>query len=167
MIKFEWTQDFNVICGTPCLGKSTMAKKYSNVIDLASSPYKYLDYNPTLAEIKKGCWEKRNPNFLKDYVDAIEEYSKTNIILLPMFDYVRNEMDIRGIKFAIAYSPSEDKDIIKERFKLRGNNTDFIKKIMDEYDSWLESFKKDNHIKILVKKMFLENALIEYQRKNK
>jgi hypothetical protein len=153
-----------VICGTPCIGKTFMARKYFNVVDLAGSPYKYLDYDPKLAEQNKGVWKEKNPNWLPGYINDIKKYSEYNIVLLPMFEDLRGGMDNHGIEFAIAYSPISAKEEIRMRYMERGNPAEFIDKVMSKFDAGVLALESDSHIKIPVNPgQYLEQALLEYR----
>ncbi|MDR1337641.1 MAG: hypothetical protein LBJ73_01265 [Rickettsiales bacterium] len=166
-MNFHWTQDFNIICGTPCIGKTTMGQKYDNVIDLMSSPYKFLDYNPKLAEQNKGIWTQKNPNFIRDYVRAILSHSrKYALVLLSMNEDLFVAMDNQNIKYAIAYSPVEAKQVIEQRFIDRGNDMDFVKKVMSKFESRAKAdeLRKCTLIKVLPNQ-FIEQALANYQNR--
>lgn len=169
MMNFLWDEPFNVICGTPCIGKTAFAAKYYNVVDLESSPYKYLDYDKSLAEIKKGTWLAENPNFLKDYVYNIKSYVNIGaLVLLPMYKELRDELDLQNIKFAIAYSPLSAKQNIIDRFTERGNDKNFVNNVMSKFEERLIKLESDKHIKIPVNPgQYLEQTLIEYKKRNK
>ena len=165
---FKWTRDFNVICGTPAIGKSTMGRKYDNVMDLNSGPYRYFDYDPKSAEQNKGTWKLENPDFLADYAKAIVEHSKKYaLVLLSIHEDVLAELDKRNIKYATAYSPPEAREIINQRFINRGNDADFIKKVMDKFDAHLAANMARKGVKITIEPgRFLEDALTLYEDSN-
>lgn len=167
-MNFHWTGDFNIICGTPCVGKTTMGKKYNNVIDLTSSPYKYIDYNPKLAEQNKGTWTQKNPNFIADYVAAILENSKKySLVLLSMNEDLFVAFESLKVKYGIAYSPVEAVPVIRQRFIDRGNDMDFVNKVMSKFEARAreDEQRKCPLIKVLPNQ-FLEQALTDYNLKS-
>ncbi|MCL2439418.1 MAG: AAA family ATPase [Alphaproteobacteria bacterium] len=165
-MKFTWNQDFNIICGTPAIGKTTMGQKYENVIDLASSPYKYLDWDPKLAERNKGAWKHPNPNYIRDYIEAIIKHAKSyDLVLLTMSRGVRAALDERNIKYACAYSPPGAREIIRQRLLERGNGIDFVNREMSIFDERAEANEQlRDCLKIKIPpEQFLEQALMGYQ----
>ena len=64
-----------VIAGFSGIGKTTLAKKYKNVIDLDSAEFVYNDSNMLHIPFEKRKGEKRNPNinWPNNYINAIKE----------------------------------------------------------------------------------------------
>ena len=111
-------------------GKSYATKQLENAIDLESSDYQwvYEDDVTDDVEARKGIDNrKKNPNFIKDYVDAIEKvkdaYDQVFIAAQPA---VLEELVNRNIPFAVAYPTKDSKDIYIQRYIDRGNNEQFV-----------------------------------------
>lgn len=74
-----------IIAGFAGIGKTTLANKYKNVIDLESSYYKWDNTGITNISIEKSKGMKnriKNPNWPQNYYDAIKEASKKYDIVL-------------------------------------------------------------------------------------
>lgn len=150
------------------LGKTTVGKKYSNVCDLASSPYR-CDYS----NIDKNDYEKMkydskripNPewpnNYLKAILEATENY---DIVLVPSSLDVRTLLLENNIPFLFVL-PSDDIENRKqllERYRARGNNEELIKDVMNNFDNW--SRKQEDYpypIFLLEKDLYLEDFLMD------
>ena len=78
-----------IISGFGGVGKTFLAKKYKNVIDLESSPYKY-DYstvNKKDYEKLKGTENRTlNPNYPQNYIQAIKEAAKKYDVVCVRFN---------------------------------------------------------------------------------
>ena len=111
-------------------GKSYATKQLENAIDLESSDYQWIYEDDVTddVEARKGIDNrKKNPNFIKDYVDAIEkakdEYDQVFIAAQPA---VLEELVNRNIPFAVAYPTKDSKDTYIQRYIDRGNNEQFV-----------------------------------------
>lgn len=111
-------------------GKSYATKQLENAIDLESSDFQWIyeDNVTDDVEARKGIDNrKKNPNFIKDYVDAIEkvkdEYYQVFIAAQPA---VLEELANRNIPFAVAYPTKNSKDTYIQRYIDRGNNEQFV-----------------------------------------
>ena len=62
-----------IIAGFATCGKSILGKKYSNVIDLESSPFKNIMRTDLPVEEQKGTIRELNPLWPQNYYDAILE----------------------------------------------------------------------------------------------
>ena len=63
-------------------GKSSLSKKYKNVIDMESTLYKYLDQSE-VDESKKSTERKLNPDWPQNYFEALEKIkNKYDYILI-------------------------------------------------------------------------------------
>lgn len=164
---FEWTQPIRVIFARMATGKTSMTKKYTNVVEIGFSEHKFLDYDSKIAEENKGGFTKINPDFEKDFMDAFDlEYGKGNIILLNVQEFVIDELKKRGIDFLFAYRDNWLR--ITNLCEQRGNPSEFIEKKKDAYFEKNQMMKKQTEFCIKIPDdKFLEDVLIEYNRDNK
>ena len=156
-----------VIAGFAGVGKTTLARKYKNVIDIESSPYKW-DYSgidiKDLEKLKGTKGRKKNSEFPKNYIKAIKEaQAKYDIVLVWIHpEEILPYYDINNIDYYLCFP---NKDALKEyedRFINRGNNKEYINKVLSNYDERYNQFKSNPHKHIeLSCGETLENALIK------
>lgn len=137
-----------IIAGFATCGKSVLAKKYSNVIDLESSNYKYNDSSirNISVEARKGTKRKINKEWPHNYYKAImEAVKKYDVILVQLkpehFDY----FDKNNIKYSIAYPDINNWEAVKKRCINRGNNENFIKKLKEVFIPFYEDSLQRNY----------------------
>lgn len=150
------------------LGKTTVGKKYSNVCDLQSSPYR-CDYSNVDAcdyeKLKYDSSRTPNPKWPNNYLKAIKEaMEKYDIVLVPSSLDIRELLVDNNINFFLVL-PSNDKQNRKkllERYKKRGNNDDLIDNAMYNFDNWSRNQEDYNYpIVILDKDKYLEDLLLD------
>ena len=158
-------QEGTIICGFAGIGKTTVAKKYKNVIDLESSDFKWIYENSNLTkEQRKGTEERTpNPGWPENYVINIIQNSNTNNVVLTSLDKeVRDTLIKWGCKYYVAYPEKDCKESYIERYKKRGNNGNFIKTIEDNFDSWIDDLESEQNKIVLHSGEYLEDALISH-----
>ena len=125
-----------IFAGIAGIGKTTLAKKYSNVIDLESSPFAY-DYshieNPNNEQLKGDNSREPNPNFPMNYINAIKEnIDKFDYIFIWAHpDKIFHEYAKHGIEYIII-RPTPCMEIQKEyeqRFLSRGNSPEWAERV--------------------------------------
>lgn len=148
------------------LGKTTVAKKYPNVCDLRSSTYR-CDYSNIKEEDyeKMKCVKTRvpNPNWPKNYVDAIKDaMEKYDLVLVPSNLDIRNLLLENNIPFLFILPSMDSKDMLFQRYQDRGNSQDLIQDVMGYFDTWSRNQEDYSYpIKILEKNQYLEDLLIQ------
>lgn len=153
-----------LIGGFKAIGKSTLAKKYSNVIDLESSNFEYLmdeEIKRIPVEQRKGTKNrKRNPEWpLNYYSELISNLKKNHIVLFANKTEVVELLNENNIDYYIVWPEENMLDEIIERSRKRGNNEEFISKITSVY---YRDYPKENDNVIWLKKgQYLEDILIE------
>lgn len=147
-------------------GKTILGKKYINVLDLESTDFKWIYPD----EIKNMPKEKRksiknrtlNPMWPKNYVEEIKKnLNKYDFILImshpPFLDY----MDKSSIHYILAYPNLSAKEIYMERYRKRGNNENWLKKINVDFELLINKYEEKEVTKIILNdNEFLEDALL-------
>ena len=153
-----------LIGGFKAIGKSTLAKKYSNVIDVESSNFEYLideELKKISVEQRKGLKSRtKNPDYpLNYYNELISNLKKNHIVLFANKTEVVELLNKNNIDYYIVWPEENMLDEIIDRSKKRGNNERFISRIKQVY---YEDFPKNNDKVIWLKKgQYLEDVLIE------
>lgn len=160
-----------IISGFGGVGKTCLAKKYKNVIDLESSPYKY-DYS----NVEHVNYEKlkgtKNRILRKDwpenYIKAILEAQNHYDIVCVRYngDEPVDFYDTYGLDYMVCYpTKSAYKNYIK-RFNERGNAPEWIEKNKIFYKVACERCKNFKGKKILLHdNETLEDALLKRKYK--
>lgn len=132
-----------VYCYT-ATGKSTVGRKYSNVIDMESTLFKYVN---TKAENEqdKGTIREIDKDYPANYFDALMSVKdKYDYILIS--DSICNEwLKKYGFPYWQVYPSIELKDEYLQRMKERGNNADFINYQEKLWEIWVNGCKNDKH----------------------
>lgn len=154
-----------IIAGFATCGKSVLGDKYSNVKDLESSTFKYININDALSvEERKGLKRDINPMWPQNYydaiIDALEEYDVVLVQLTPKhFDY----FDEHNIKYSIAYPNLNNWEEVAKRCAERGNNEAFINRLKEVFIPYYEDSirRKYDKLYILNNNETLEDILIK------
>lgn len=140
-----------IIAAFATCGKSILGKKYKNVIDLESSPFKNIMRTDLSIEEQKGTKREENPLWPQNYYDAImDAVKKYDIVLVQLkpehFDY----FDKNNIKYSIAYPNINNWKEVEKRCIERGNNETFITRLKDVFIPFYEDAVKRNYEKIYI-----------------
>ena len=156
-----------IISGFGGVGKTYLAKKYKNVIDLESSPYKY-DYSDkpiTNYEKLKGMPNRKlNSDYPLNYIQAIKEATEKYDIVCVRYngDEPVDFYDTYGLHYIVCYPTKSAYKKYVMRFKDRGNSKEWIEKNKRLYQIAYERCKKFKGKKILLHdNETLEDALIK------
>ena len=124
-------------------GKTTVAKKYENVIDLESTYYKYINY--TDDESLKSTARSINEEWPNNYFEALKNVKdKYDYILIA--DEICNEFLINNkYDYWYVYPKRELKQEYLDRCKKRGNNEEFIYWYSKLWDQWIDKCEEDNY----------------------
>ena len=140
-----------IIAGFATCGKSVLGRKYKNILDLESSPFKNIMRDDLSVEEQKGTKREINPLWPQNYYDAIkdaiEEYDIVLVQLKPEhFDY----FDRHNIKYSIAYPSLDSWNEVEKRCIERGNNTDFIRRLKEVFIPFYEDAIKRSYDKLYI-----------------
>lgn len=140
-----------IIAAFATCGKSILGKKYRNVIDLESSPFKNIMRTDLSVEEQKGTKRELNPLWPQNYYDAIlEAEKKCDIVLVQLkpehFDY----FDKNNIKYSIAYPNLDNWEEVEKRCIERGNNENFIIRLKNVFVPFYEDAIKRNYEKLYI-----------------
>lgn len=143
-----------IIAGFGGVGKTQLAKKYKNVIDLESIYWKW-EYKEKMEKnieyYKHYDKRTKNPNFPQNYIEAIKEnQEKYEIVLIAYSDEICKSMEENKIEFYLCYPEKGAKEIYIERFKIRGNNEEFIKRNNELFEEAIEIAEKRKGHKIIL-----------------
>lgn len=155
-----------IIAGFSGIGKTTLAKKYKNVIDLDSAEFVYDDSNILHVPFEKRKGEKRKPNinWPNNYINAIKEAIHQYDLVLVwdrediIEEYIKNDID-----FILCYPTKEDLNEYIKRFRARGNTEKYIQMKLKQYDEKIKLFKN-----LKIEKIILTNneTIEDYLKKN-
>ena len=153
-----------IIAGFAGIGKTTLAKKYSNVIDIESSPYKYDYSNVDKSEYEKIKGQnnrKLNVDFPKNYIKAIQDaQTKYDIVLVLLHPDILTEYDKNGIDYMLCYPTINMFNNYQNNLIKRGNDKKFVDKLVEIYPKRYQQFKSINCKQIELDDEMLEDALI-------
>lgn len=140
-----------IIAGFATCGKSVLGKKYSNIKDLESSPFKNIMNDDIPIEEQKETKRELNPLWPQNYYDAIikttRQYDVVLVQLKPEhFDY----FDKHNIKYSIAYPNINNWEVVEKRCIDRGNNDTFIKRLKEVFLPYYEDSIKRNYDKLYI-----------------
>ena len=156
-----------IIMVSGCLGKTHLAKKYTNVIEIESG---YYCYHLTKEQLRLGIEKvkglpdripnKEYPvNYVNELINATKKY---DIVMSAMCGNIRAELDRRGQKYLVIYSDLNMKNEIIQRSIDRGNNQYYINGIINKYESITQELNALNVPKIVLSgHQYLEDVLLE------
>ena len=153
-----------LIGGFKAIGKSTLSKKYDNVIDLESTEYEYIiddNLSKISVEQRKGLKNRvKNPDYPLNYYNKIMSCLNQNyIVLFATKPEIVDLLHKNNVNYYVVWPEEDMLDEIIERSKNRGNNEDFISKITSVY---FRDYPRENDSVIWLKRgQYLEDILIE------
>ena len=142
-------------------GKSTVAKKYSNVIDMESTLYKYLGVFQE-DESLKSTEREINQQWPENYFNKLMEVKDKYDYILISDDICNEFLKENNFEYWIVYPKKELKEEYMDRCKKRGNIDVFISWYSKLWDEWIDKCKSDKlalrHIE-LQSNQYLEEVL--------
>lgn len=141
-----------IIAGFAGVGKTTLARKYKNVIDLESSIYKWdntgLENIPV--EARKGTKRNQNKEWPLNYTNEIKKQVELyDIVLVWIHPNVLDIYDKYDISYILCYPDENSLDIYRKRYEERGNNQEYIDKVINTFDIRKKQFE-DRQAKTII-----------------
>ena len=165
-----------IIAGFSGIGKTTIARKYKNVIDLDASEYAYdeKEFLNIDIEKRKGKVRKPNPNQPNNYIEAIKNAINDYDIILVwdrediIEEYIKNKFD-----FMVCYPPKNDLDNYVQRYKNRGNSDKYIEMKLNQYDNRIKLYDELKLKRVILNGnetiedwLFKNNYLLKFENYN-
>ena len=155
-----------IVAGFTAIGKTTLGKKYSNVIDIESSLYqwKYKD-KMTLEQIENNKGKEGriyNEEFPKNYFnDILLAQKKYDIVLTSMHWELLELFERNNIEYYLVYPELDFADVIRKRCIDRGNSEEWSDKIKEKVLLWHKKLKNFNPKEIIYvsENEYLEDVL--------
>lgn len=153
-----------VVAGFGAIGKTVLANKYNNVVDLESSYYKWdnTGYESLSSEKLKGIVRPINKDWPSNYHKSIiEARNNYDIVLVSMHSHVLEFLEKNNIKYYIAFPTLDSAKLIEQRCYARGNNKNFVNILIATLYDLNEKINEYHPIKILRinKDEYLEDVL--------
>lgn len=133
------------ICAFTSSGKSTIARKYKNVIDMESTKYKYLNYNES--EQSKGTTRIKNPDYPQNYFDELERIKNLYDYILVADGVVCEWLIQNKYEYWQVFPNVDLKKEYYDRCLTRGNSREFAGWLMNNWNEWIEGAKNDRFAK--------------------
>ncbi len=145
-------------------GKTFLANKYSNVIDLEPANYKWCT-DSIITEKDKGKLKEIQKEWPQNYVNKIiEELNNYDIVLIGLNRDARNLLYEMGYEYYICFPAADRKEEYIQRYRNRGNGEEFLTKQAYYFDNELPLLYNEPLKKMILEKdEFLEDYLL---RKN-
>lgn len=148
-------------------GKSTVSKKYSNVIDMESTKYKYLgsyEEDESLKSTKREINKEWPNNYFKALLEVKDKY---DYILIA--DEICDKFLLENnLEYWWVYPNENLKEEYLERCRERGNNEEFIYWYSKLWNEWIDKCKSDTfatkHIELKCNQ-YLEDVLPNLKNK--
>lgn len=140
-----------LIAGFPGVGKTWLSLSYQtgDILDLDSAQYSWASLGI------------RNPDFVTDYIEAIESnLGKYKLILISTHAEIRQALADKGIRYTLVY-PSKDCKEVYMASRYIGRDPKFIKLMDTKWDSFIESLgsNSDGNTVILSENQYLRDVL--------
>ena len=154
-----------IVAGFGAIGKTTLGKKYDNVIDMESGMYQWdnTGFEHIPYELRKGKKERpKNFEWPDNYHKAVIEMTeKYDVVLTSMHWHLLDFFEENNIEYYLAFPTLDSEEVLEKRCYKRGNNKVFTDKLKINLYDWNEKIKKYHPKKLLRinKDEYLEDVL--------
>ena len=158
-------------------GKTETAKRYSNVVDLDFTDYKYI-YDKSARHLPVGLLKgndkvrTENPDYPQNFINAaLNQLGRGYIVMSAFIEFVYDAITseefsqrAKDVRIILVCPTRNDWEEYATRFRARGNSEEFITKRETEFVQLVNLFETANGMeKITIKPgQFLDSALIKY-----
>ena len=156
-----------IISGFGGIGKTMLAKKYKNVIDLESSRYQYItpqDSHYDTEKSKASLQREKNSDYPENYVSAIKDAMTKYDVICIRYNGTKevNFLDTYGIDYIVCHPAKRAfyNHYIK-RFRERGNTEEFIEVIKRYFEICYTKSKPLKDKIVLRDNQTLEDGLLK------
>lgn len=161
-----------IIAAFAGVGKSYIGKKYSKVLDLESTYFKWLENGVAhlTEEERKGRKDRiLNPLWPQNYIEEIlKQKDKYDIVLIQIShkrlanEQIFKYFDKNKIEYFIARPNLSGWKYVEQRLRGRGNTEEFIGQVKNNFKIFIKEFSKPKYNQIIIEDgKFLEDALIQ------
>lgn len=149
----------HIIAGFAGIGKTTLARKNKDVIDMEIRNYKYANWNP---DYDLHEWYEKehiiNDNYLEKYLEAVRdeiENGNHKVVFIWVYDDVLEWLQSQNIKYTMAFWDKNQEgiqDFLQERYTKRGNPQTWIARVLAYLNEIYKYAEKNNVDSIILKK---------------
>ena len=146
-------------------GKSVAAEKYSNVIDMECTKYKYEEVT---TEETKGTKRTLKRDWPGNYFRALTEAKDKYDYILVADKICDLYINAYNYEYWRVYPNRALKNEYIDRCKARGNNDEFVYYYGKYWDKWIDMYKNDKKAKKIIElqsNQFLEDVLPNLRKK--
>ena len=147
----------------PATGKTQVAMKYKNIIELSSENYHWLDIKNGTSEGNKGQFKMVNPKWPNNFYNKIKELDKQDELLVLITHSASVICQNLCIPYMIIYPHIDCKNEYIERMKKRGNKDNVVKNMKNNFENYVANCMSDNYAQkhiVLNRGEYLEDALL-------
>lgn len=143
-----------IIAGFATIGKTFLSKKYTNILDLESSCYKY-DYSNykdyDFEKLKGTSGRILNDEWPDNYYETMKEAQKKyDVVFVQLNTQHLNFFDKSNMEYYIIYPSLDSWEWVKNRSIKRGNNEKWLARLQEVFEEYYIASKESN-----CKKMFI------------
>jgi hypothetical protein len=153
-----------IILAGPCMGKTTVSKKYRDVVDVDPHTYQWL--TPISSEIPENekCPGEPHPDWPENYVEAGRQAHETGrLVLLASNPDVVRQFTSDSDAY-LAYFDEKIGQVSVDRAIARGNSAEFVAFLTDllsEDSSWINGIPPERHLICRDEDTYLEDLLLD------
>lgn len=136
-----------VVCAFGGTGKSTLVKNDDRFVDMENSDYQWIYFEDIEdPELRKGSERVVNPEFPKNYIDAVRKaVDRGKYVLCGTKPEVLKALKSANIEFLLLVPDKRDKELYRQRFINRGNKPDWYEDYLAKWDSQVCGYEESDY----------------------